>query len=79
MDQMTYRASEKVKAAEQLRIRGHRMLELATRAYCERHYDFARLLRRLADEVFAHADEAEQSYGLRRCPVRIRPTGSHRR
>lgn len=30
--------------AEQLRNRGKRMLELATRAYCEQHYDFARLL-----------------------------------
>jgi hypothetical protein len=37
------------------------MLELATRAYCEQHYDFARLLTQLATEVFAHAREVEES------------------
>lgn len=61
MDQVTYQ-SRKMTAesdAAQLRSRGERMLELATRAYCEQHYDFARLLTQLATEVFAHAREME--------------------
>ena len=62
MDQVTYQ-SRKMTAerdAEQLRTRGERLLELATRAYCEQHYDFARLLTQLATEVFAHAREMEE-------------------
>ena len=55
-----------------LRIRGKRMLELATRAYCERHYDFARLLTRLAGEVFARAKDAEDSYAA--CAIRVDPS-----
>jgi len=41
--------------AQRLRARGRRMLELANRAYCEEHYDFARLLTLLATEAFEHA------------------------
>jgi hypothetical protein len=48
--------------ASTLRRRGKRMLELATRAYCEQHHDFARLLTRLATEVFAHAKDVEKNY-----------------
>ncbi len=61
--------------AEQLRNRGKRMLELATRAYCEQHYDFARLLTQLATEVFAHARDVEESRALCAAPVgrRLRP------
>lgn len=44
---------------ERLRGRGRRMLELANRAYCEQHYDFARLLTVLATEAFEHASEME--------------------
>jgi hypothetical protein len=40
------------------------MLELATRAYCEQHYDFARLLTQPATEVFAHARDVEESHAL---------------
>src|SRR5215472_6945966 len=47
--------------ASKLRARGKRMLELATRAYCEQHSDFARLFTRLAMEVFAHAKDVEKS------------------
>jgi len=51
------------------------MLELATRAYCEQHYDFARLLTQLATEVFAHARDVEESDSLRAAPIarRLRP------
>jgi len=51
------------------------MLELATRAYCEQHYDFARLLTQLATEVFAHARDVEESDCLRAAPIarRLRP------
>jgi hypothetical protein len=79
MDQMMSRSSETAKAAEQLRIRGKRMLELASRAHFEQHYNFARLLTRLATEVFAHAKEAEESYGLCRYPVTSRLSGARRR
>jgi hypothetical protein len=84
MDQMTYRSSKTAQAAEQLRIqqlgiRGKRLLELATRAYCEQHYDFARLLTQLATEVFARAKETEESYTLCRYPVRSRLPGARRR
>jgi hypothetical protein len=41
----------KTSNAERLRVRGMRMLELATRAHCEQNYDFARLLTQLAFEV----------------------------
>ncbi len=70
MDQVTYqsREMEAGRDAEQLRTRGKHMLELATRAYCEQHYDFARLLTQLATEVFAHAREAEESCAMRRSP-----------
>jgi len=37
------------------------MLELATRADCEKNYDFARLLTQLAIEVFVHARELEEN------------------
>jgi hypothetical protein len=56
-----------------LRSRGKRMLELATRAYCERHYDFARLLTQLATEVFARAKDAEDSYAA--CAIRVDASG----
>jgi hypothetical protein len=71
MGQVTHRLRETTAASEasQLRIRGTHMLELATRAYCERHYDFARLLTRLASEIFAHARDAEESRAL--CPVPV--------
>jgi hypothetical protein len=65
--------------ASKLRTRGKRMLELATRAYCEQHYDFARLLTQLATEVFAHAKDVEKSYAP--CAVRVdssRRPGRHR-
>jgi len=56
MAQVTYQSREMAtRDAEQLRTRGERMLELATRAYCEQNYNFARLLTQLASEVFAHA------------------------
>jgi hypothetical protein len=75
MDQVTYQSRKMTAArdAELLRTRGKRMLELATRAYCEQHYDFARLLTQLATEIFAHAADVEQSYAV--CPansVRVR-------
>ena len=53
MDEKTY--SEQITAPEdagKLRTRGKRMLELATRAYCEQHYDFARLLTRLVKLLY---------------------------
>jgi hypothetical protein len=64
MAQMTHLSREipGMQDPETLRTRGKRMLELATRAYCERHYDFARLLTQLATEVFARAKDAEDSY-----------------
>jgi hypothetical protein len=51
---------EKISDANRLRTRGKRMLELATRAHCEKNYDFARLLTQLAIEVFADARELEE-------------------
>jgi hypothetical protein len=51
---------EKISDADRLRTRGKRMLELATRAHCERNYDFARLLTQLAIEVFTHARELQE-------------------
>ena len=77
MDQVTYQSREvsaqsrEVSAArevEQLRARGERMLELATRAYCEQNYDFARLLTQLATEVFAHARDVQESHALCAAP-----------
>jgi hypothetical protein len=64
MEQVTYQTREMAAArdAEELRARGQRMLELATRASCEQNYDFARLLTQLATEVFAHARDLEQTY-----------------
>jgi hypothetical protein len=56
------------------------LLELAARAYCEKHYAFARLLTQLATEVFAHAQNVERSYAPYR--VRVDPSrraGRHRR
>jgi HEPN domain-containing protein len=47
--------------AERLRQRSKRMLELASRAYCEKHYDFSRLLIQLAAEVIEHASEMDQA------------------
>jgi hypothetical protein len=58
---------QKISDADRLRTRGKRMLELATRAHCEKNYDFARLLTQLAIEVFAHARELEES--RERAPV----------
>jgi hypothetical protein len=49
---------------ERLRVRGKRMLELATRARCEQNHDFARVLTRLAFEVFEHAREIEQAHEI---------------
>jgi hypothetical protein len=37
------------------------MFELASRAYCEEQYDFARLLIQLAAEVLEHASEMDRS------------------
>jgi len=48
--------------AERLRQRTKRLLELASRAYCEKHYDFARLLIQLAAEVLEHASKMDQSH-----------------
>lgn len=64
MEQVTYHTREMAAArdAEELRARGQRMLELATRASCEQNYDFARLLTQLATEVFARARDLEQAY-----------------
>ena len=45
--------------AERLRQRCKRMLELASRAYCEKQYDLARLLIQLAAEVLEHASEMD--------------------
>jgi hypothetical protein len=45
---------------ERLRERSKRLLELASRAYCEKNYDFARLLIQLAAEVLEHASEMDQ-------------------
>lgn len=66
MDQVTYQSREMAAArdAEELRARGQRMLELATRASCEQNYDFARLLTQLATEVFAYARDLETSHAL---------------
>jgi hypothetical protein len=47
--------------AERLRERSKRMLELASRAYCERHYYFARFLLELATEAFEHAGEMDRT------------------
>ena len=77
MDQVTYQASETAAARDvrELRTRGERMLELATRAYCEQHYDFARLLTQLATEVFAHARDVEESAAC--APLRSRAGYDH--
>jgi hypothetical protein len=82
MDQLTYQSRE-ISAArdvEQLRARGERMLELATRAYCEQNYDFARLLTQLATEVFAHARDVQESHALSAAPAdgRLRAQRRHR-
>jgi hypothetical protein len=52
---------EKISDADRLRTRGKRILELATRADCEKNYDFARLLTQLSIEVFTHARELEEN------------------
>jgi hypothetical protein len=52
---------QKISDADRLRTRGKRMLELATRAHCEKNYDFARLLTQLAIEVFTHARELDEN------------------
>jgi hypothetical protein len=61
MAAMTYRSREIAVSSDvaRLRIRGERMLELATRAHCEQNYNFSRLLIQLADEVFTQARELE--------------------
>jgi hypothetical protein len=72
MSEMTYSDQKPAtEDASKLRTRGRRMLELATRAYCEQHYDFGRLLTQIATEVFAHAENVEQSYAP--CRVRVDP------
>jgi hypothetical protein len=38
------------------------MLELASRAYCEKNYGFARILLKLATEVLEHASEMDPSH-----------------
>jgi len=48
--------------AERLRERSKRMLELASRAYCEKNYGFARMLLELATEVLEHASEMDPSH-----------------
>jgi hypothetical protein len=66
--------------AKTLRTRGERMLELASRANCERHFGFARLLTQLATEVFARAKDVEESYAA--CSIRVDASGRrlrHRR
>jgi len=82
MDQVTYQSREMTAArdARELRSRGERMLELATRASCEQNYDFARLLTQLATEVFSHARDVEDSHGLCAAPAAdpLRPQGRHR-
>jgi hypothetical protein len=47
--------------AERLRERSKRMLRLASLAYCEKHYHFARSLVQLATEAFEHAGEMDRS------------------
>jgi hypothetical protein len=49
------------------------MLELANRAYCEKHYDFARLLTVLATEAFEHASEMEHAEESHRHALRGAP------
>jgi hypothetical protein len=62
MGQKTHsRQTPAAEEAGKLRRRGRRMLELASRAYCEQHRDFARLLTRLATEVLVHAKGVEKS------------------
>jgi hypothetical protein len=56
--------------AQRLRARGRRMLELANRAYCEEHYDFARLLTLLATEAFEHASEMDRPREEKRIAAR---------
>lgn len=80
MNQMTNRPSEMARSdASRLRTRGKRMLELATRAYCEQNYDFARLLTQLATEVFAHAKDVEESYAPSRVTSANRISAARRR
>ncbi|HEX4239136.1 MAG TPA: hypothetical protein VHZ64_14510 [Xanthobacteraceae bacterium] len=81
MDQVTYQTREMAAArdAEELRARGQRLLELATRASCEQSYDFARLLTQLATEVFAHARDLEQAYVSVATPSLSRVPGARRR
>jgi len=74
MDQLTYQSRETTakRDAEELRSRGQRMLEMATRASYEQNYDFARLLTQLATEVFARARDLEQSNALCATPAASR-------
>jgi hypothetical protein len=51
--------------AKTLRTRGKRMLELASRAYCERHFGFARLLTQLAEESYAASSIRVDASGRR--------------
>jgi len=71
MAQMTHstRKLPGMQDANTLRMRGERLLELATRASCERHYDFARLLTQLATEVFARAKDVEDTYAACAIPL----------
>lgn len=66
MAEMTYRSREMAASSDvaRLRIRGRRMLELASRAHCEQNYNFSRLLTQLADEVFTHARELEGPFAV---------------
>jgi hypothetical protein len=47
--------------ADKLRTRAKRMIELANRAYCEKNYDFARLLTQLATEVLDDLKQIERA------------------
>ena len=78
--EQTSREISAARDVEQLRARGERMLELATRAYCEQNYDFARLLTQLATEVFAHARDVQESHALSAAPAdgRLRAQRRHR-
>jgi len=81
MAQVTYQSRETAtRDTEEVRTRGERMLELATRAYCEQNYNFARLLTQLASEVFAHARNVEESHAPCAAPSasRLRPRRRHR-
>jgi len=47
--------------ADKLRTRAKLMIELANRAYCEKNYDFARLLTQLATEALDDVEQIERA------------------